>query len=190
MILNVKSGIPPQRLAPPHPLTIRRSGLTEYKPTLCCKMRIMVGKLLIVNHKMENFIFLLPVEQKLILITANYNQLIFTDWEIGRSFFDCVYEPLGTTHWVSQTLGSCWGHLETLRTNVHIVQEGVHHGHEGGITTGSPPAQTLSWGRSGCGGQTTQDSFHRRLSSASPRVGPKHCVRHPGRAAAISFSYR
>ena len=42
-------------------------------------MRIMVGKLLIVNHKMENFIFLLPVEQKLILITANYNQLIFTD---------------------------------------------------------------------------------------------------------------
>ena len=178
MILNVKSRIPPQRSAPPHPLTIWRWSLTEYKPTLCCKIRVMVGKLLTVNHKTKSFIFLLPVEQKLILITANYNQLIFTDWETRRSFFDCVHEPLGTTHWVSQTLGSCRGHLETLRTNVHIVHEGVHHGHEGRITTGSLHAQTLSWGQSGCGGQTTQDSFHRRPRSASLRAGPKHRIRY------------
>lgn len=58
MILNAKSGIPPQRSAPPHPLTIWRSSLTEYKPTLCCKIRVMVGKLLIINHKTEKFYFL------------------------------------------------------------------------------------------------------------------------------------
>lgn len=135
MILNVKSGIPPQRSVPPHLLTIWRSSLTEYKPTLCCKIRVMVGKLLIINHKTEKFYFLTSCGTE---ANTDHSQLQSTHiyrLRNQRSFFDCVHEPPGTTHWVSQTLGSCQGHLGTLRTNVHIVQEGVYHDHEGGVST-------------------------------------------------------